>query len=584
MGVPRLYKWLVSSFPQHIYHSQVNTKVKWENLPLINEGKQPDNFYIDAVSILHNFASEVFKYGDNALKEGEVDEYAGLGYNKKIKKVYQLSMDYSIALIKSVNPKYLAYYSLDGVAPLAKQGQQRQRRFLSAKGREETKQKFDSNIITAGSTFTYDYSLYAKFRFLQCADQDEDFKKLKVIFSSSNVPGEGEHKIMNYIRHIKSEKSMNSRHVLYGPDGDLIMLALCTHLKDFWIIRENFFKKQTFDLVDIGNIYKKIYGNLSLQNIKESSVMQIKNIIHDFVLMGFFLGNDFLPKIQMIDMLEEGLETLIDKYKKIKKERSTDTREWNLTHDGQINNRNFQHFINSLAGLEKFFLISQLNRKCENEKFKNNTLFDSCSLTDEGKQYFHYDTYEVLYTAKKLNNNADDAVKNYFDGLNWVLEYYVSGCPHWMWIYPYHHAPLMKHMSSAVNDTKLKNVDWEDSTPVLPFRQMMCVIPPLSKEVLHENLRFVYDHNMLKKYYPGSFEIDFEGKKQDWQGVAMLPFINQKDMDEVYENVAEDFTEIKENKVSKNLLIRRYEDLEYNYKCKFGKIEEGNVNVKQLNF
>lgn len=58
-------------------------------------------------------------------------------------------------------------------------------------------------------------------------------------------------------------------------------------------------------------------------------------------------------------------------------------------------------------------------------------------------------------------------------------------------------------------------------------------------------------------FYPESFEIDMNGKKMAWQGVALLPFIDPKRlleaMSEQYPNITED--EVKRNKWGNDVLF-----------------------------
>ena len=270
--------------------------------------------------------------------------------------------------------------AVDGVAPRAKMNQQRGRRFRSAKEAEVNEKKardrgeklpdevrFDSNSITPGTPFMVRLQEQLKYFVANKVSSDGLWRQCRVILSGHETPGEGEHKIMDFIRYEKSlpRYDPNTRHCLYGLDADLMMLGLCSHDPHFSLLREEVKfggkksqsgnkriptpEETTFHLLHLSLLRE--YLEYEFQDLKKLSFFDVENIIDDWVLMGFLVGNDFIPHLPNMHINKGALPELFDTYKSVLPKMGG-----YMNEGGVLNLKRFEIFLKKLSEseLEKF--------------------------------------------------------------------------------------------------------------------------------------------------------------------------------------------------------------------------------------
>ena len=138
---------------------------------------------------------------------------------------------------------------------------------------------------------------------------------------------------MEYIRLAKAQPDYdpNVRHCIYGLDADLIMLGLLSHDPHFCLLREEVtfgrqsktkskeLEHQNFFLMHLCIVRE--YLELEFQELKEDGVLgfpfDLERVIDDFILMAFFVGNDFLPNLPNLHINEGALALMFKVYKLI---------------------------------------------------------------------------------------------------------------------------------------------------------------------------------------------------------------------------------------------------------------------------
>ena len=140
--------------------------------------------------------------------------------------------------------------------------------------------------------------------------------------------------------------------------------------------------------------------------------------------------------------------------------------------------------------------------------------------------------WKEMYYREKLGLKVGEAPplaelrQAYFEGLSWVLQYYYRGVASWTWYYPFHYAPMASDLADGLGELTAR---FDYGVPFRPFEQLLAVQPPQSSALLPEPFRWLMTapHSPLASFFPDELKVDFEGKRNDWEGVVLLPFLDE---------------------------------------------------------
>ncbi|XP_056600072.1 5'-3' exoribonuclease 1 isoform X1 [Triplophysa dalaica] len=571
MGVPKFYRWISERYPC------LSEVVKEHQIP------EFDNLYLDMNGIIHQCSHP-----------NDEDVHFRISEEKIFADIFH----YLEVLFRIIKPRKVFFMAVDGVAPRAKMNQQRGRRFRSAKEAEEkikkalekgevlpTEARFDSNCITPGTDFMARLQEQLKYFVHNKLSTDKSWQGVNVYLSGHETPGEGEHKIMEFIRSesAKPSHNPNTRHCLYGLDADLIMLGLTSHEPNFSLLREEVRfggkksqkritapEETTFHLLHLSLMREYIDYEFSELRKKITFEYDLERIIDDWVLMGFLVGNDFIPHLPHLHINHDALPLLYRTYINV-----LPSLGGYLNENGHLNLGRFEKYMEKLSDFDREhfsevfvdlkWFESKVGNKYLNEAaglaaeeadakvLKSKSSDDSLCLAaldgvkvthtsgkegteEDGEDDDMFETefrqYKRTYYMTKIGVEvvSDEFLANqakcYVEGIQWILHYYYHGVQSWSWYYPYHYAPFL---SDVRNISSLK-LTFDLAKPFMPFEQLLGVLPAASKDLLPQ----CYQHLMTSlsstiiEYYPQDFKTDLNGKQQEWEAVVLIPFIDEK--------------------------------------------------------
>ena len=537
MGIPSYFSYIVKNHPRII-------KKYFKDVLKV------DNLYLDCNSIIYDAYSK--------MTFEKMDETIG----KSIIRQVIAKIEYYIGI---VDPQKTVIIAFDGVAPVAKLEQQRQRRYKSAYQNEISRQIFkktasdpwNTAAITPGTVFMSELNTMISEYFSK-----EKYLKdlLNILVSGSNKPGEGEHKLFDYIR-VNPEKHASESTVIYGLDADLIMLSI-NHLPicpQIYLFRETPHFIQSIDsslepdanyFLDIPELTNAIIKHLN--NNVEDPICDSKNAynkVYDYIFICFFLGNDFLPHFPAINIRTGGTDKMLNAY------RATIKPDENLTDGKTINWANVRKLISFLAKQEEQYIIAehkQRDRGETNSRHFSKNVNKTSALNDEFKKFENTPQterelekyinpfkpyWQERYYRGLLNIKSDttgeltkDVAINYLQGLEWTMKYYTTGCADWRWHYKYNYPPLLQDLIKHVPVFPTEFVPVKPYNPVTEIVQLCYVLPRQSLHLLPKGLGEALITN-FSDWYPDNCEFVWAYCRYFWESHAIMNEIDIKELE-----------------------------------------------------
>ena len=529
MGIPSYYKKLIDTVPGLVVNTGVTSvaaDIQWLFM----------DFNCLIYHCLHRADTPVYT-PDNDLWELQFLECV---------------VKYTLKVIKKVSPKTGVFIAVDGVVPMAKMRQQRLRRFKSIwltqhpdinDGTNTSNGPvWDRNSITPGTVFM------KKLRKSLETMIGLNGKK-SWILSSSDEPGEGEHKI---IAEWRSHK-YTGNFAVYGLDADLIVLTilgreLCGFENKVWLFREE---------VNAGKISydsdgEELFEWFSINALGDWLAAEFTGaprrsaFILNYCFAMSVLGNDFLPGSLGLKIREDGHSELLDIIR-------------TLTHDNvtlvdpdtlQISDKGLKTLFTILSGNEEARIQKYIHKKqIQQSRVRNingNNEGTEIKLGDNNWPLLHIEE-NVLVNGKMLQQSWKETYlthffngftfnkrsinrvcKDYLYGIQWIWAYYTGVYENvcFNWVYAFNLPPLWVWLKDYLNEFVIMP-EFPDkvlvrATDIRPVEQLVLVLPLESWSLIPPCVEKRLPQ-LAPQFYPSTFSFESVGKRYFWECESMIP-------------------------------------------------------------
>lgn len=589
MGIPSYFMNIVKHNP-HIIQSHVSSSCL--------------SLFIDMNSIIHHCTQNALKelttkISEQAIQcnkhqletEAWVTQNKQALYNKLCHASFVLITDYLVYIVGVAKPTQLVYIAMDGVAPMGKIQQQRKRRYRTHKDRllkQQIYQKYnvinlddllwDSNVISPATSYMMEVSTYLKKHLKSSLVTNPLFSKLTILFSDTLVQGEGEHKILQYLRQQPPSQSPSpfddsSYHVIYGLDADLIMLSLSLPQHSIYLLRETL-EYGTKIVYKDPNHTQPVMLYLNVNELRQSIVSKFSAVIvgeeeetyawiQDYIFLCFLFGNDFLPHHHILHIVDNDINKLVELYIMVYKnlqQHLVHTKNNMLVYNIPILNELFKLLaMNEDKGMMQYLMKMIKYRHYDTTNRHNSSIFEkeleNLQYIQKHERHLEKQILRAILTSSSTSanwrneyyesvgglcktNEYDQMIVCYLQGLNWCLQYYFNHCPSGIWYYSYEIAPTFYDMTEYIQKTDpmlLERTIFDVFTSnrvyhqqfVNAYEQQLLILPPSSftafppviQQALQDDLSLLY-------YFPEDFEVIGFCKRFKWECQPVIPLVN----------------------------------------------------------
>ena len=517
MGLPQYVGHLLKRYPNVLHRRGSNSIIPTTN-----------RLFLDFNSIIHRGATKALE----APRCSDED-------------VIRCTLKATRDIIKRVRPDELVYIAIDGMPPFSKMVQQRSRRFMGAAA-SSNGVAWDKNAITPGTNFMKKLSDALVQGLQQCP--------CPVIVSSSEEGGEGEIKIMRYLR-----DNIPRHDVVYGLDGDLIVHCMLLEARQhLYVMRDKDDDPSATMVLDMDMLRQRIVQDMGGNGSKS---------IVEYVLLLELVGSDFLPPLSFLNNKSFAIPYLISTYHRTVRATgrsivvyepreahldscaapAPDSR--NTAGSWRINWDVFGDVLRVLGSQEDYrFPITH-------DKFISMAPWTTASvvpedlpLYDKGsgnlilphKAGWRREYYFHLLHFRKHVDERERACQCYLQGLGWMFRYYVDGSLsslNSVWAYPFGYAPTAFDVS-ALLDARMNDIHETIIRPITSHSfpttdtlfQLLLVLPPQSSHLLPSHVRRIVKDPALGcvAFYPTAFRIETYLKRFSWECHPLIPFPDLK--------------------------------------------------------